>query len=104
MDELIESIRAAVAAEASPENRAVGATACRTILAALEAVPGQPLTATVATTSPIATAVAMLRGVPPEQLLDLAIARLRAALPAEVTVAPVHPVRFQIVPMHHNRS
>ena len=97
MDELIESIRAAVAAEASPEARAAGANACRTILTALEAVAGEPLTSAVATPSPIAAAVAMLRGVPPDQLLDLAIARLRAALPAGVAAPNVEPLKFHII-------
>ena len=103
MDELIESIRAAIAAEASPEARAAGASACRTILTALDAVPGQAMATTPTMSSPIATAVAMLRGVPPEQLLDLAIARLRAALPTDVTVAPVQALNFQLVPMHRNQ-
>jgi hypothetical protein len=49
--------------------------------------------------SKIASAVAMLRGVPPEQLLDLAIAKLRAALPASTDMPAVQPVKFQIVPI-----
>jgi hypothetical protein len=50
----------------------------------------------------VATLVASLGKLPPEQLLDLAIARLRAALPAGVSVpAPSTPLRFQIVPIHH---
>ena len=50
----------------------------------------------------VATLVASLGKLPPEQLLDLAIARLRAALPPGVSVpAPATPLRFQIVPIHH---
>lgn len=97
MDELIESIRMAVAAESSPEARAAGANACRTILTALEAVAGQPMGLPVSTPSPVAAAVAMLRGVPPDQLLDLAIARLRAALPAGVDAPSVEPLKFHII-------
>ena len=43
MENLIEAIRNAVADHASDEARATGAQACRTILTALEAKPGDPL-------------------------------------------------------------
>jgi hypothetical protein len=36
---------------------------------------------------------------PQDQLLDLAIARLRAALPAGVEVAPVKPLKFHLIPV-----
>jgi len=42
---LIGSVRAALARGASAELRAVGATACRSLLTVLEAKPGQPLAA-----------------------------------------------------------
>ena len=42
MNELIESIRVAVATEASAEQKLAGAQACRTILAALDTEPGKP--------------------------------------------------------------
>lgn len=102
MENLIESIRSALAPDASPETRTGGAAACRTILAALDSVPGQPMPAAAVITpdaSKIASAVAMLRGVPPDQLLDLAIARLRAALPAGVQVPPAQPLKFQLIPI-----
>ena len=41
MDDMLEAIRAAIAPDATDEARAAGATACRTILAALEGTPGQ---------------------------------------------------------------
>jgi hypothetical protein len=44
LDPLIASVRAAVAPGASRQARAFGATACRSILMALETQPGQPLT------------------------------------------------------------
>src|SRR4051812_13643079 len=101
MDTLLDAIRAAVAADATDATKAAGATACRTILTALEAKAGEPLAAAVPVqlpdANPIATAVSMLRGVPPDQLLDLAIARLRAALPAGEAMPSVPPMKFHIV-------
>ena len=99
MESLLEAIRVSVASDATDELRAAGAAACRTILTALEAKPGESLTTTPATSTPtpIASAVAALRNVPPDQLLDLAIARLRAALPPEVSPPPVQPLKFHVV-------
>lgn len=92
MEALLETIRLATANDATDEVRAAGATACRTILIALDAKPGDPLlppTAPVVPDSPIAAVVAGLRGVPVDQLLDLAIAKLRTLVPADVTpIAP----------------
>jgi hypothetical protein len=99
MDTLLDAIRAAAAADATEETKAAGAAACRTILTALEAKAGEPLAAAVPDANPIATAVSVLRGVPPEQLLDLAIARLRAALPAGETMPAVQPMKFHLVPV-----
>lgn len=107
MENLLESIRAATAPDATEDARAAGAKACRTLLTALEAKAGEPMAPAVQSpTSPgsapvtataIANVVAALGQLPPEQLLDLAIARLRAALPAGGEgVAPV-PLKFQIV-------
>lgn len=98
METVIESIRAAVAPDASAEAKAAGVTACRAILAALEATQGQAF-APVVPASPVAAVVGALRGVPPEQLLDLAIAKLRAALPAGADVAPVRPIKIELVPV-----
>jgi hypothetical protein len=49
----------------------------------------------------VATLFASLGKLPPEQLLDLAIARLRAALPPGASVPAPAPLRFQLVPLHH---
>ena len=83
MQDLIELIRAAVADGATAEQKAIGAQACRTILAALDSEPAKPI---------------VLPGVPQahplsqlslDQVLDLAIARLtqiaaaREAQPAQ---------------------
>ncbi len=98
MENVLESIRAAIASDATPDTRAAGAIACRAVLAALETTLGQPLaTATPVASSPIASAVSALRGAPVEQLLDLAIARLRAALPAGVEVPSAKAFRLQTV-------
>ena len=99
MHDLIESIRTALAAEASAEQRAAGVAACRTILRALDATPGEPLTAEPTNASPLAAILGALRGVPPDQLLDLAIAKLRAALPADAQVPRAVPLKFQLVPL-----
>ncbi len=104
MDELLESIRIAVAVDASPQDRGTGASACRTILAALEATPGQPLAAMPINASQIASVVGALRGVPPDQLLDLAIARLRAALPTDAQLPRVEPLKFHIIPLPNRGS
>lgn len=84
-DTLIESIRMAVAEGATPEARAAGADACRTLLAAFDASAGQPLAPT--TPPPVNQQVAMIataiRGLPMDQLADLLIARLRTLVPVD---------------------
>lgn len=97
MDALIEAIRAATALGATDEARAAGAHACRTILTALEAKAGEPLAAPVAT--PTQALASVIRGMSPDQLLDLAIARLKAALPPGSEAAPVQSVKFNLVPV-----
>ena len=90
MDQLIETIRMAVATNATAETRAAGATACRTILTALDATAGEPLAAT-AVPAPNAQAVAIasaLRGMPMDQLADLLIAKLRTLVPPDPPGAP----------------
>ena len=98
MDELLETIRVATAADASDEARSAGSVACRAILAALEAKAGEPLVQVPATAaSPVAMAVSALRTVPPDQLLDLAIAKLRTMLPEGATPPKVEPVKFHVI-------
>lgn len=102
MNDLLETIRISLASDATPDARRAGAAACRQILAGLEVATAQaqppPLNA-----QAIASVVAALRGVPPEQLLDLAIAKLRSALPADATVAQTRPIKFHIVPIQGQR-
>jgi hypothetical protein len=98
MDNVIESIRAAIVCDATPEAKSAGIAACRAVLSALEGTPGQPLAAP-ATASPVAALVGALRGVPPDQLLDLAIAKLRAALPADANIPAATPLKFHLIPL-----
>lgn len=103
MEPLLEAIRAALAANASPEARTAGASACRAILAELDTSGGQPTSpAVTAPPIPIAQLIGALRGVPPEQLFDLAIAKLRAKLPDGTKVA-VQPINFRLVPVDPER-
>src|SRR5690606_23664427 len=88
MHELIEAIRGAVAEDATAEAKQAGARACRTILAALETEPGQPLAPTPAAVTSAPNPLAALTGLDLERALDLVIARLRAALPDAERAAP----------------
>lgn len=47
------------------------------------------------------TILGALRGLPAEPLLELAMARLRAALPPGSNVPTTSPIRFQLVPLQH---
>jgi hypothetical protein len=97
MDALIESIRAALAPDASPEARASGAEACRTILTALEPAAEAAAATAAPPEVPVATILDAMRGIPADQLLDLAIAKLRAALPPGTQVPAVAPLKFNLV-------
>ena len=70
MQEMIETIRAALASDASKEQKAAGATACRMILTALDTEPGTPLTVPGVAPTPVTSRVSI------DQVLDLMIARL----------------------------
>ena len=123
MDNLVEAVRLALRDDADSVARCAGLVACREILSTLEAStaapkaepapgappPSSPAPESVAAQPPvppidtaaIATLVASLGKLPPEQLLDLAISRLRAALPQGTSVPAPSPLRFQLVPLHH---
>jgi hypothetical protein len=98
MEALIESIRAALAPEASPEARTSGAEACHRILTALEPAGGA-VAGTAATPDLIATIAAAVRGMSADQLLDVAIAKLRAVVPAGTEPLAVAPLKFHLVPI-----
>ena len=59
--------------------------------------PGVPFPKLPAT--PVATAVRALQQIPPDQLLELLLTRLRAALPTGVTVPAPPGIQFQLVPV-----
>jgi hypothetical protein len=99
MDALLESIRTALVPEASADAREAGANACRTILTALEAKPAEPMPATVVEPAQIAALITTMRGMPPDQLLELAIAKLRSMFPDEANVPRAAPMRLQFVPV-----
>ncbi|MGN6105500.1 MAG: hypothetical protein ACTHU0_10380 [Kofleriaceae bacterium] len=82
MNELIEHIRAAVAAGATAAQKAIGAQACRTIQTALEAEPGKPIVL------PGAPAQTPSARVSLDQVLDLVIARLAAVAAAQDSKPP----------------
>ena len=83
-------------------------TAQAGILPSFDAMPAPPPTAT--PLPPVAAAavsmISALRNMPPEQLMELAIARLRAALPADVAASSpsVAPVRFHFIPLPRQGS
>ena len=98
MQELLEAIRVAVATDASPEQKATGVQACRTIVAALDTEPGKPI---------------MLPGMPMpaatsrvsvDQVIDLMIARLttiateRDTHPAPIAAADPRGLRVPVTP------
>jgi hypothetical protein len=79
MEELIETIRAAVASDASPDKKTAGVVACRTILTALDTEPGKPLAIPnilPPPTMPGATPKLPVSQLSLDQMLDLMIARL----------------------------
>ena len=68
--------------------------------------PPQNATPLPPTAAAAVSMIAALRNMPPEQLLELAIARLRAALPADVAASSpsVAPVRFHFIPLPRQGS
>ena len=101
IESLIHSVRHGVAPEATEEARRDGANACRTLLAALDAKHGEalvPAPVLPAASNGVQAIVSLLRSAPPDQLLDLAIAKLRTLVPpAEQTTVRAFPIR--IVPV-----
>jgi hypothetical protein len=97
-DALIDSIRTAIDDGASDEARAAGATACRSLLAVLEPRPAEPIAPSApvpqAPRLPIAAIAQAIRNVPPDQLADMLIAKLRTLVPPEGQIASVR--RFNI--------
>ena len=76
MQDLLEAIRVAMTDGATAEQKATGAQACQTILAALGAQPGKPIVL------PGVPKPNPLSGLSVDQALELVIARLRAVADA----------------------
>lgn len=73
MNDLLDCIRIALAEGATPEQKQAGATACCAVYAALSPPPGVPVSVPHAPQARLNI----------DQMLDLAIAKLRSMLPAE---------------------
>lgn len=94
MQELIESICAAVASGANTEQKAAGVTACRTILTALDTEPGKPLApALPPIVVPSASPLQGLSKLSLDQMLDLLIARLTMVANAQGVNQPTRVVQ-----------
>jgi hypothetical protein len=105
---LITSIRAAVTRGASNETRAAGATACRSILAVLEAKPGQPLAATPQRTSPTSPAsplasllsqpglLSKLAAMSRDELITV-LKQITGAMPVRATAPTTAAPRFHLI-------
>lgn len=82
---------------------AIAASAAATTPPAPAMYPSVPSAALMpmgsATPSPITAAARALRQLPPDQLLDLLLQRLRASLPAGATVPAAKGIQFQLVPV-----
>lgn len=118
MDALLDSIRVAMGDGASDGERHRGALACRALAGALDGVilPGDepPAVATPIAASPVVPEVAALApflpagplasnpfdGMTPDQIFDLAIAKLRGAIGGAAAPEPVGaPFRLTLVPV-----
>jgi hypothetical protein len=91
MEPTLETLRAALADGATPDQRAAGVTACRAILAALESNPGESMSVTppsMPAAPPVQPPLQLaLGGLSLDQVLDLAIGKLRSMLPPEKVAA-----------------
>lgn len=114
---MIAAIRSAVIPNASPEARAAGVTACRSILTVLEAKPGQPLGSAqpgsaqpgpTGAASPLASLLSQpglltkLAAMSREQLLNLLKQVTSAASPRTPSPATATP-RFHLIQVPHVR-
>jgi hypothetical protein len=110
MEPHLETIRTALLAEATDDQRHQGVAAARAILAALDTKPGEVLAPSESTsavspapslpTPDVASIIGAMRALGPDQLLDLAIIKLRGAVP-DFDAGPrmLSPVRFHLVPV-----
>jgi hypothetical protein len=94
MDSLLDSIRIAISEGASDEERRRGADACRALVESFGgAQPSEPA-------QPAPPAANPFLGMTPDQILELAIARLRGVAKDGPTTAPAGiPIRITLVPV-----
>lgn len=92
MDQLIDTIRTAIASGASTEHKAAGVKACRTIVAALDTEPGKVLTSPTALGPSPATRPTL------DQMLDLVIARLTTIANARDAATALPPATKKVTP------
>jgi hypothetical protein len=82
MDQLIDTIKGALGDDATAEQKTAAAQACRALLGAFEAKPGEPIAASAPPTPPPPAApIEFLGQLSPDQALDLLLAKLRTAVP-----------------------
>jgi hypothetical protein len=96
MNPLIEPIERALASDADAESKRAGALACRTILAALEAESGKPISVP----ETLATVPSPLAGLKTDQLLDLLVTRLRGLVEERGASAAINagaPLRIPMI-------
>lgn len=84
-DDLIATLRSALAQDASAEARSAGASACRAILGVLDsssraATAPAPPSSPSSPTSPIAAVLGAVTSMPREQILELVVGGLRSML------------------------
>lgn len=100
MEPNIDLIRLAFAEDATAEARATGAAACRALVSILEP-PVTPASTPRLDPAQLASIATTIRSVPMEQLLDLAIAKLRSISPHDTAPkAPTFTIPFIEVPRH----
>lgn len=98
MENVLDTIRAALVADAPAEARAAGIEACRAILTALGAAQAEPQPPRPPEVGPLAQAVAgLIRTTPPDQLLDMLVAKLRAVVPADTKLEVPTKINIPII-------
>lgn len=92
---LLEQLRLGLKEQATPHERQLALAAGHELLRTLEPPAVRP------TLDPqqLALLVRALRGVPLERVLDIAIAKLQAALPAGAVVPTANGTKFPLVPL-----
>ena len=109
IENYFETIRTATAPDATDDARSAGRYAARAILVALDTKAGEAVDLAPnpenAKTSPapdiampIIQLISMLKGVPPDKLIDFAIAKLQAKV-GDATPVQVTPVKFRLIPL-----